>query len=724
MLTSPPSTFLLVDIAMFAGAMLLVVLFLKRHEDLKTQGFNRGSLLVFAGVTLAALSALVHLLAGIATDGDLAQTLSDWYALPLGLATVLIFSGLAVIVNRVIPKSSKHLSELVAIREELAASNDELAKTIANRNQELEINNLTLRQILEDQQVSRVALLQSEKKFRTLFDESPAIFATISPLHTITDINLYGAKILGYDTIALVGRSLSKIVSLEDADKQQEFIDLCFDAPQHKHQTELRFIKNDTGKLWVKVSGSVIHEKDVEDYLLLVCQDITESKKLAESLSYQAKHDDLTGLYNRRALETFLEDKIGSLSLISKPLALIYMDVDQLKVVNDTCGHIAGDEFIRQLVQVINQYSDRFSFFARIGGDEFALVLCDTSHEEAQDLAEVVRNATEDLTFRWEEQSFRQSISIGVAFTSRYIRSLRDILAAADAACFAAKQAGRNRVVIHEHTSEKFDPNRSEMLWVSRLQTALMRDRFELYFQPIVPLADRHGGYIHYEVLLRYVDDDGTHISPETFLPAAERFGLSNQIDLWVLTTTLDFLHRHPDHTQQLECCSINLSSHSLSNHQTRSAIRQLVLASDFPATKLCFEITETSAIHNLAEAIEFINELKILGCKFALDDFGTGFSSFSYLKNLDVDYIKIDGSFIRDILTDRLGRAMVKAMNSIGKELGIATVAEYVENLQISDELQQMEVAYGQGFGLAKPMPISKAREYYALSQRTPVNG
>ena len=684
-------------------------------------------MLIFAGVVVVAIHAILNLSLSTAklphipvgTSQQAIELSHNWMPVLSAIGILFIVLGLIVLVYRVIPKSSRKFTELVATREKLSASNDELAQTIAKRNQELEINNMTLRQVLEDQQISRVALLQSEKKFRTLFDESPALFVTIGPLHTITDINLYGAKSLGYDTMSLVGRAFTKIISLEDADKQQEFIDYCFQRPGEKQETELRFVRNDMQKLWMKTSASMIEEKDSENYLLLVCQDITESKTLAESLSYQAKHDDLTGLFNRRALETFLEEKIESLSLIAKPTALIYLDVDQLKVVNDTCGHFAGDEYIRQLVKLINEQNAHYDFFARIGGDEFALVMGETSENQALELGETVRNAAEDFTFRWEDQSFRQSISVGIALTSKKIRSLRDIFAAADSACYTAKQGGRNRVVVHEDASEKFDSNRSEMLWVSRLQSALMRDRFELYFQPIVPLDDIHGGYIHYEVLLRYIDDDGTHISPEVFLPAAERFGLANQIDLWILTSTLDFLHKNPAHTQILGCCSINLNSHSLSNHQSRSAIKQLVMAAEFPPHKICFEITETSAIHNLTEAIDFINDLKILGCKFALDDFGTGFSSFSYLQNLDVDYIKIDGSFIRNITSDKLGRAMVKAMSSIGKELGIATIAEYVENQQISDELQKMDVAYGQGYGLAKPMPIDKATEYYALSQR-----
>lgn len=716
--TSAPILLTIFNGLVIALAILLGVLYYIRQKDLDVHRFTAPFKLIFVGIAITSISYLIEtacIYEWLQVPGPVV-TGSTPFWLQLGYITgnVVTFLGLAIFINRVIPHSSRYVLKLTAAQQELTASNDEMAKTLANRNQELEINNSTLRQVLEDQQTSRRALLASEKKLRTIFDESPAVFVTVDKKHKIAEINRYGAQVLGYDTTTLVGCGFDKIVALEDAQKQQHFLETCFATSSEATEIELRLLKNNTESLWVKASGSLVKNDHQESSVLLVCQDISESKKLAESLSYQARHDDLTGLFNRRALEDYVNDKLLHLSAIAKPIAFIYLDIDQLKVVNDTCGHKAGDEFIRQLVQRINEYNDRFDFFARMGGDELALIICDTSREEALEVAELARNIAEDLTFVWRDQSFRQSVSIGVALTSRNLRTLTDMFAAADAACYAAKQSGRNRVVVQEDTPEQLDANRNEMMWVSRLQTALMRDRFELYFQPIVNLTGNAGNYIHYEMLIRYVDDDGTHISPSNFLPAAERFGLANQIDLWVLTTTLDYLDKHPRHTQNLDCCSINLSSHSLANHQSRSAIKQLVMTANFPKHKLCFEITETNAIHNLKEAIQFVNDLKILGCRFALDDFGTGFSSFGYLKNLDIDYIKIDGSFIKDIVDNKVGRAMVKAMNAIGKELDVGTIAEYAESAQIISELIQMDVCFGQGFGLAKPMPISMLQEFY----------
>ncbi|WP_246439017.1 putative bifunctional diguanylate cyclase/phosphodiesterase [Teredinibacter franksiae] len=711
------------DATLVVVTFLLLALLARRRMDLRSRGYVRSVALISTGVSIVAIGALFHLYKTIVvapTSLSPGAGNSHYVVLLASIAAgaLLLFLGLEALINRVIPKSSQKLTELREIREQLSTSNNELAELIASRTQELEINTETLRQILEDQQLSRRALLQSEAKFHTLFDRSPALFVTVDSLHVISDINLYGAKALGYDVKSLVGEPFSKIVSMEDADKQQEFIDYCFTSTENKLETDLRMVRDNTEKLWVKITASIVRDENEPDRLLIVCQDITESKKLAESLSYQARHDDLTGLFNRRALESFV-DKAVAKNTSDQTLALIYMDIDQLKIVNDTCGHSAGDELIRQLVQKINEHSKAFDFFARTGGDEFALVQLNTDIHNAVEVAEIVRNTIEDHVFKWKELTFRQSVSIGVALTSHDIRNMGELFVAVDAACFTAKQAGRNRVVVHEETSGVLNENRNEMLWVSRLQSALMQDRFELYFQPILALNDIHSGYIHYEVLLRYVDDDGTHISPDNFLPAAERFGITNQIDLWVLTTTLDYLHKNPSHAQALSCCSINLSSHSLSSHQSRMAIKQLVMTAEFDLNKICFEITETSAIHNMEEVEQFIRELKTLGCRFALDDFGTGFSSFGYLKRLEVDYIKIDGSFIQDITNDKLGRAMVKAMNAISKELGITTIAEYVENLEIRRELQELGIDYGQGFGLAKPKPIDKAKEFYALTQR-----
>jgi len=720
-----PSLLIAFDSAVFVATALLLGIFLKRRREMHTQACRSTQWVIFGGVAAAGITALLHailVIRELLPESVIALIETADFLLPISLASaaLLLIYGVGLLVYQAYPQFSSRLLELQRKQAELSDENSDLSEILEQSHRKLQISSDSLQQAQTEQQASRSALLRSEKKFRTLFDKSPALFATVDTLQRITDINLFGAKSLGFDTVSLVGQPLAMVVAAEDAYETQAFIDDCFGNPHQKREIEIRMMRENMTTMWVRIAGSIIQQQDEDDYLLLVCQDITESKRLAANLSYQAEHDELTGLYNRRALEAFLEAKILEQQRNSKPLALICIDVDQIKVVNDTCGHSGGDEYMRSLVKLINRQRRQFDFFARIGGDEFALVICETSKRAALEMAEVIRNAVEDFLFEWEGKTFRQSISLGLALTSENITNLRDILAAANIACFSAKRSGRNKVVMHEEQSGRSNTTRNDTLWVSRIQNALINDRFVLYFQPIFPLYNTDEAYIHYEVLLRYIDDDGSHVSPDNFLPAAEQYGLANQIDLWVLTSALDFLQVNNEHTNALSCCSINLSGCSLESHQSRMAILQLIMTAEIPPEKICFEITETSAIHNLNEVMSFIGELKVHGCRFALDDFGTGFSSFGYLKNLDVDYIKIDGSFIRDIRSDRLSKAMVKAMHSIGTELGVKTIAEYVENAQIQHTLEEMNISYGQGFGLAKPMPISQLKTYYASSQNS----
>lgn len=697
-------------------ALVLVILYRRDHSSVAKLGLKSGFALIFLGVFSSSAPHALHLISTFSATEAVGSSHSGhqkalWLEYLVIAGDLLIFLGLAQLFTRLIPKTSDNLSSLEKLKLELSVSNSKLANAVIEKNTSLEALANDLRQ---EKESSLSALSQSEQKFRCLFDESPAIFLLISERQSIQEINSFGANILGYTPSELIGHPLSKIVIEDDHSKLRALHPDKINEKSEHFELEVKFIHQDKEPLWVKVNSKVIHTEALGQCLLLVCQDISESKSLAEILSFQATHDELTQLYNRRGLERYLAGALDAPLINPHTTALLYFDVDQLKVVNDTCGHVAGDRLLQQLVAIIGEACKESDFFARIGGDEFAIVKTHSSKEDALRIAEGVRGAAEDFTFVWEQQTFRQSISVGVALTSPKINSIIDILGAADAACYAAKEGGKNRVVLHSESVEDPNDRRNDMLWVSRLQKAIQQGHFELYFQPIVPLDSDKEPHVHYEFLIRYADDNGEHITPNHFLPAAERFGFSEQIDLWVITTALDYLHKHPKHTRSLDCCSINLTSHSIANHRTRSAIIQLVKSYEFPMNKICFEITESSAIRNLSEAIEFINELKILGCQFALDDFGTGFSSFGYLKNLDVDYIKIDGSFVKDIVHDRIDRAMVTAVNNVGREMNIETIAEYAENDLIIDELAKIHVNYGQGYAIARPMPITELEDYY----------
>lgn len=548
--------------------------------------------------------------------------------------------------------------------------------------------------------------------FRLYFDHAVGGAVLIDENQNIAQANSAFCEYIDTTPALIIGKPFIEFVASSDLAIWQE---LTAHPDASGSTAQLTLLTTHNTLLHTKVGLQQIpaSSNDGEESLLLTVENQHQLLQMATEIEYRKTHDELTGLNNRKALESYLNTLFEAQSLFSKPVAMVYINVDQLKVVNDTCGHIAGDELLKQLVHTLKNININYEYLARVGGDEFAIIKEDASKEEAEEIAEIIRSTVEDIPFSWDENSFRQSLSIGVALSSPRLCTITEIIGAADAACEQAKASGKNRVHVHKDTRAASEDSRHQMRWVSRIQQAFIEDRFELFFQPIVALHHTEH-YVHYELLIRYRDDNNRYVSPNAFLPAAEKYGLSTQIDLWVLTTALDFLGSNPQHTYKLQCCSINLSAHSLSSHQARSAISQLIISCGFPPEKICFEITETSAIKNLDEAKDFIEEMKLIGCRFALDDFGTGFSSLGYLKSLNVDYLKIDGAFIRNIVDDKIDHAMVTAVASIGKEMNIATVAEFVENDEIKATLAEMEVDYAQGFGIDKPMPLEKAIEYY----------
>lgn len=554
----------------------------------------------------------------------------------------------------------------------------------------------------------------ANEKFRTVFYHSPAWFLVIDAQQHIVEANIRLANFLACDRAELIGQPLKNLIKKEDLQLIKGLTPERIRSKGPEFTIDIRLNHAVHEALWVKVIPQIITFASEKEDVLLLLQDIRESKQLSEKIAFHSQFDELTLLHNREGLETYLAQTLDVTSDKYGQIALLYIDVDQLKVVNDTCGHHAGDQLLQQLVAVIGEASESRDFFARMGGDEFALVKTNCSEEQAKQLGESVRSAAEDFTFTWQGQQYRQSVSVGIALSCDEINSIIDLIGAADSACYTAKEHGKNRVAMYNGSIETNFRSHRDMQWVSRLQKAIQSGAFELYFQPIEKLTPGPKPHVHYELLIRYVDDQGQHILPQHFLPAVERFGLSEQIDLWVLTTALDYLDKHPEHTKILDCCSINLTSQSIANPRIRSAILQVVQSYSFPLEKICFEITESSAIQNLAEAKEFVRELKTLGCHLALDDFGTGFSSFGYLKYLEVDYIKIDGSFVRDITSDRFDRAMVSAINNIGKEMGIAIIAEYAENASILKVLHHLEIDYAQGNAIAYPLPMYTLESYY----------
>ena len=385
----------------------------------------------------------------------------------------------------------------------------------------------------------------------------------------------------------------------------------------------------------------------------------------------------------------------------------VHLDLDQFKVINDTCGHLAGDELLRQLSEILLSEVRKRDTLARLGGDEFGVLMehCDIGH--ARRVTDALRAKVEEFRFVWQDKKFSIGVSIGLVPISVEIGNVNDVLSAADAACYAAKDAGRNRVHIYSVDDKQVSQHRGEMKWVSKINQALEDDLFALYYQKIVPVDQKIGHGEHYELLMRMHGKDGEVIPPGAFLPAAERFGLSAKIDHWVVSSAFTWLATHPAKQKKLELCAINLSGQTLGNDDFMKYLIDKLDENLVDPNKICFEITETSAIANLSHAIRFIKKIREKGCRFALDDFGSGVSSFGYLKNLPVDFLKIDGAFVRDIKTDRIDRAMVKSINEIGQIMGKKTIAEFVENDAILQELKKIGVDYAQGYGIAKPRAL-----------------
>ncbi len=441
---------------------------------------------------------------------------------------------------------------------------------------------------------------------------------------------------------------------------------------------------------------------------VMVFHDVSKERRLRRALAYQASHDALTGLINRREFENRLNDAL--LNAKANPQlthALLYLDLDQFKVVNDTCGHQAGDLLLKQVTGVLQTRIRSSDTIARLGGDEFGILLQDCTVDGAENIADSLRQAIRDYRFEWQDRAMNIGVSIGIVEMDGSSESITSAMSAADVACYAAKDSGRNRV--HTYQQGAAPERHREMQWVSRLTRACEENRLELYYQPIVPIGANRDPRGHYELLLRMRGEQGELIQPAEFIPAAERFNIMPMIDRWVVSQALGALAHYRtdgDHRNGYTL-SINLSGTSLNDDRFLEFLVNELQTYDLSPGSICFEITETAAISNLANVIHFMKEFRLRGCQFSLDDFGSGLSSFMYLKNLPVDYLKIDGQFIQNVTTDRVDRSMVEAITQIGHAMGIKTIAERVETAEVLDCLAEIGVEYAQGIYIAAPLSV-----------------
>ncbi len=589
----------------------------------------------------------------------------------------------------------------------------------------LDDNEQLLEQVTAAHNRLEQALEQKHRVMEALHDEKERIQVT---LHSIADgvittdregkiqyLNPIAEQLTGWSNEAARGMPLDRVFRIEE-------LQLCFgNNADRRHGSEpnlaeqisnQRLNRRDGSFFYINSKTSPIHASDGSEIgTVTVFHDVTVQHQLAERLSFQAAHDALTGLLNRTEFERHVEGALQSARRTGSTHVVCYLDLDQFKVVNDTCGHVAGDELLRRLARGVTRLLRKGDVFARLGGDEFGFLLRDCTTDQAREFAERVRIYIRDYRFSWEGRLFELGASIGLMGIEASSESLASILSAADIACYTAKELGRDQIHVYQCSDEEIGRRHSEIRLVSDISRAIEQNRLELYFQEIVPTDPGAQRALRGELTVRMRTAEGDLLSPSQFLPAAKRYNLISSIDLWVVRNALSWYTDLRKRNEQPDpaLLSINLSGASLARKSFMKKILALIDDYQIPRDVICFEITEAAAISDLESAQTFMNVLRESGVSFALDDFGSGLSSFAYLKNLPVDYLKIDGSLVRGIASDPIDRQLVNMIHQLGHVMGVRTIAEFVENDDVRTALAEIGIDYIQGFGISPPAPLSE---------------
>ena len=560
---------------------------------------------------------------------------------------------------------------------------------------------------ITDRKRMEEALRDSEERYRALVENSPVCILEMNLGGHLETLNLAGRKMIGEDDRSHVfGLFFVDIVAPGDRDRVAEILDRVRDG--EVAQAEFGAVIDKEKRVFSASFLPLTSPEGKVQKMMGVMQDITDAHMLADELTYRASYDALTGLVNRREFEQRLERVLETADHENTDNVLCYLDLDQFKVINDTCGHIAGDELLRQIAGVLQANVRQRDTLARLGGDEFGVLMERCSLEQAKRVANKLRRKVADFRFVWAHKSFGVGVSIGIVSIDHSSENISAIMNAADSACYTAKYKGRNRVHVYRRSGTDLVRRHGDAEWVIRVERALHENTFELSYQPIVPVDRGRSGGEHIELLLRLPDRNGDLVPPGSFLPAAERYNLSSKVDRWVLTHALAWFAENPEALDRVDTVSINLSAQSLVDPKFQNFVCDILDASPIPAAKICFEISESVAIANLTDATRFMTTLSKVGCRFALDDFGSGHSSFAYLKSLPVDYLKIDGAYVKGIADDPLDLAIVRSINDIGQVMAKHTIAEYVESEQVAEKLREIGIDFYQGYFIAEPRPIA----------------
>ncbi len=531
---------------------------------------------------------------------------------------------------------------------------------------------------------------------------------TINKDYIIKTINPVAEMLTDVKSKDVINKNILSLYENKDQKQQTQLNQTLTNTKTQRSLFDLTLTKKDGTKFEVEhtIAPIIDRNKNIMGAVIIL-RDVTEVRTMEKRLSYQASHDALTGLINRREFEVRLKQIIRNAITEKANHSICFLDLDKFKIINDTSGHAAGDEFLKQVSNSIQSLLRQTDVLARLGGDEFAIILDGCSIYQAKIICNEIIKKIKDSRFNWGKNSFEAGASIGIVPITKLTASVSEVMSSVDAACYEAKDKGRNRIQVFEPNNAEYVKHRLETSWIQKIKSAIDNNEFELYFQELRNINPKYKTPTSIELLIR-LNDNGKVISPDSFIPTAERYNLMPLIDEWVINNTFDFINAYNKVNNSDIRVAINLSGQSLSDDNVLNLITNKLRKNKHLKKELvCFEITETSAIANLSKAIEFIAQIKQMGCKFSLDDFGSGLSSFSYLKSMPVDNLKIDGIFIRDINIDPINKIFVESIHNISKIMGIKTTAEYVENKEILECIKTIGIDYAQGYHISKPAPV-----------------
>ena len=531
---------------------------------------------------------------------------------------------------------------------------------------------------------------------------------TVDKDYVIQTINPVAEVLADVTSKEVIGENILNIYQGESAKKRYQINKNLAGTGRQRSLFDFTLTKKDGAKFEVEHTIAPIIDEDKNILgAVIILRDVTEVRTMEKHLTYQASHDSLTGLINRREFEVRLKQTMRNAFAHNTKHSICFLDLDKFKIINDTSGHAAGDEFLKQVSKTIQSVLRQTDVLARLGGDEFSIILDNCSIYQAKNICNEIIKKIKDTRFNWGKNSFEAGASIGIVPITRATASVSEVMSSVDAACYEAKDKGRNRIQVFEPDDAEFVKHQLETSWIQKINEAVDSNQFELYFQELRNINPTHPTPLSIELLIRLKDGNNV-ISPDSFIPTAERYNLMPMIDEWVITNTFKFIEAYKEKHNTDIRVAINLSGQSLSEDSVLNLItNKLRKNKELRKEYICFEITETAAIANMSKAIEFIAQIKQIGCKFSLDDFGSGLSSFSYLKSMAVDNLKIDGAFIRDIHIDPINKIFVESIHNISKMMGIRTTAEYVENEEILNCIKEIGIDYAQGFHISKPASI-----------------